>query len=62
MLGKQLATLGINGMIIRIMTESILVRRVVCKKFGFLNNVSIIFFIRPTVKALKRDKITGGER
>ena len=51
MLGKRPTTLGIDGITIRIMIESILVRRVVCKNIslniltawdkGFLNNVSI---------------------
>ena len=48
MLGKLLTTLGIDVITIRIMIESILVRRAVCKSIylnmghnGFLNNISI---------------------
>ena len=52
MLRKQLAALGIDGITIRIMIETILVRRAICKKTlferfnsipfnGFLKNISI---------------------
>ena len=52
MLGKQLTVLGIDGITIRIMIESILVRRAVCEniclnsfngmgQIGFLKDVSI---------------------
>ena len=52
MFGKLLAALGIDGITIRILIESILVRRALCKNIclnifnslghnGFLSNVSI---------------------
>ena len=72
MLGKLLTALGIDGITIRIMIESILVRRAVCKNiclntltaWGTMVSLTIFqehLLTRPTVKTLKREKITGGE-
>ena len=72
MLGKQLTALGIDRITIRIMIESILVRRAVFEKIclniltAMDTMVSLTMFqyhllIRPTVRTLKREKITGGE-
>ena len=71
MLGKQLTALGINGITIRIMMESILVKRAVCKNIClniltawetmvYLTMFQKHLLIRPTVRTLKRE-ITGGK-
>ena len=72
MLGKQLTALAIDGITLRIMIESILVRRDVCTNIC-LNiltagntMISLTMFqyhllIRPTVRTLKREKTAGEE-
>ena len=71
MLGKLLTTLGIDGITIRIMIESILVRRAVCNNIclniltAWGTMVSLTMFrehlsIRPTVRK-KREKIAAEE-
>ena len=60
MLGKQLTTLGIDGITIRIMIESIVVRRAACMAHnsmghnGFLNNVSVILIDKTDGKNPKK--------
>ena len=68
MLGKQLTALGIDRITIRIMIESILVRRAVFENIclniltAMDTMVSLTMFqyhllIRPTVRTLKREKL-----
>ena len=61
MFGKQLTALSIDGISIRIMIESIILRKVVRKKI-YLNILTAWDTIGSlTVRTLKREKITGGE-
>ena len=48
MLRKQLAALGIDGITIRIMIETVLVRRAICKKtlFERFNSIKFNSFIK----------------
>ena len=72
MLGKLLTALAIDGITLRIMIESILVRRDVCTNIclniltAWNTMISLTMFqyhllIRPTVRTLKREKIAGEE-
>ena len=71
MLGNLLITVGIDGITIRIMIESILVRRAACKSIclniltAWDKMVSLTMFqhllIRWTVRTLNKERITGRE-